>query len=144
MSSPVSVPRDAEDRTTWLKHCQHCGCEASLVTGREIYPHRPDLFHKSFYLCQCGAYVGTHPGTTNPLGRPSSAELRAAKAAAHALFDPIWKSKEMGRKAAYRWLAGELGIEPSETHIGWFDLEMCERAIAACRKRLAEHMEACP
>lgn len=115
--------------------CQHCGCEASLVTGKEIYPHRPDLYHKSFYLCQCGAYVGTHPGTTNPLGRPSNAALRKAKAAAHAVFDPIWKTKEMGRSAAYKWLAGELGIRPSETHIGWFDEETCKRVVEICHRR---------
>ncbi len=118
-----------------LKHCQHCGCEASLVRGDVIYPHRPDLSEKLFYLCQCGAYVGTHPGTENPLGRPSNAELRKAKATAHALFDPLWKTGEMGRKAAYKWLAAQLGILPSETHIGWFDLETCNRAIEILRWR---------
>lgn len=123
------------DRATWLKHCQHCGCEASLVTGKEIYPHRPDLFHKNFYLCQCGAYVGTHPGTTNPLGRPSDAELRKAKGAAHAAFDPIWKTKEMGRTAAYRWLGEQLGIQMSEVHIGWMDIETCKRVVEICSAR---------
>jgi len=123
------------DRAAWLKHCQHCGCEAALVGGKEIYPHRPDLYYKSFYLCQCGAYVGTHPGTTNPLGRPSNAELRKAKAAAHAVFDPIWQSREMGRKAAYRWLGEQLGIPASEVHIGWFDLQMCARVLKVCLER---------
>lgn len=125
--------------TEFLKHCQHCGCEASLVDGSVIYPHRPDLYHKNFYLCQCGAYVGTHPGTDNPLGRPSNAELRKAKAAAHALFDPIWKNGEMSRRAAYGWLASELGIEKRDTHIGWFDLETANRVIEICRRRLEEH-----
>ena len=124
-----------------LKRCQHCGCEASLVSGEVIYPHRPDLAIKSFYLCQCGAYVGTHPGTTNPLGRPSNAELRAAKSAAHVLFDPIWKGGEMRRRAAYRWLAGELGIEFKDTHIGWFDVGQCRRVVEICRKRLASREE---
>jgi hypothetical protein len=126
-----------------MKHCQHCGCEASLVAGDVIYPHRPDLSHKSFYLCQCGAYVGTHPGTTNPLGRPSNAELRKAKAAAHALFDPIWKTKQMGRSAAYKWLGEQLGITPAHVHIGWFDLETCNRVIEICKKRRAGAGEEC-
>lgn len=118
-----------------LKHCQHCGCEASLVKGDVIYPHRPDLAHKSFYLCQCGAYVGTHPGTDNPLGRPSNAELRQAKSAAHAVFDQLWKSGEMGRRAAYRWLGEQLGIPFHQVHIGWFDLETCQRVVVVCQQR---------
>ena len=118
-----------------LKSCQHCGCEASLVTGREIYPHRPDLFAKNFYLCQCGAYVGTHPGTETPLGRPSNAQLRAAKAAAHAAFDPIWKTGEMGRNAAYRWLGEQLGIPKADVHIGWFDVATCKRVVQICAER---------
>ena len=126
------------EQPDYLKHCQHCGCEASLVTGREIYPHRPDLFHKSFWLCQCGAYVGTHPGTTNPLGRPSNADLRKAKSAAHAAFDPLWKRGDVGRKAAYRWLGEQLGIPFPEVHIGWFDEATCRRVVEVCSDRAAK------
>ena len=114
--------------------CPYCGRPASLVTGKEIYPHRSDLNHLNFYQCKpCAAYVGTHKGTFKPLGRLANAELRKAKIAAHAAFDPIWRSNNMSRGAAYKWLANQLGMTRDECHIGMFDLDQCQKVIAVCR-----------
>ena len=39
--------------------CPYCGKDAALVTGDKIYPHRPDLYDRNFWLCTaCDAYVG--------------------------------------------------------------------------------------
>lgn len=111
--------------------CDYCGEAARLTTGREVYPHRPDLHGKSFYVCTpCDARVGCHPGTTNALGRMANMELRLAKMAAHAAFDPLWKTGRMKRKAAYKRLAEVLGIPAAGCHIGMFDLETC-RLVAS-------------
>lgn len=95
--------------------CPYCDKNAKLVTGKEIYPHRTDLYGKFFWLCaDCDAYVGCHPVTkhnkcaSNPLGRLANAELRKAKMKAHASFDPIWKSGCKSRADAYKWLAESL------------------------------------
>lgn len=113
--------------------CDYCGGWAKLVTGKVIYPHRPDLFGKSFYQCApCDAFVGCHPGTVNPLGRLADATLRKAKQAAHAAFDPLWKSGGMKRGAAYAWLADKLCIQNRHCHIGMMDPETCARVVAAC------------
>lgn len=41
--------------------CDYCGNDAMLVSGRAIYPHRPDLFRLNFWQCApCDAYVGCH------------------------------------------------------------------------------------
>lgn len=115
--------------------CDYCGNRAVLVTGREIYPHRPDLYGKRFYQCSpCGAYVGCHPGTKRPLGRLANASLRAAKVRAHAAFDPLWKSGRMKRTKAYAWLAKELEIKPDDCHIGMFTEDMCARVVSVCAK----------
>ena len=114
--------------------CDYCGNSAPLVTGREVYPHRPDLFTKKFYQCvPCGAYVGCHPGTTQPLGRLADAELRREKMAAHAAFDPLWKNGEHKRGKLYGWLANQLGIEKKDCHIGMFSADMCRRVVEICR-----------
>ena len=124
--------------------CPYCGRPAALVTGSAIYPHRPDLLHLKFWRCApCDAYVGTHKPNkrlglkgTEPLGRLANAELRKAKIAAHAAFDPIWKSGSMSRQQAYAWLAGALGISSmSNTHIGMFDVDGCMAVIAAVEAR---------
>lgn len=114
-------------------HCPYCHQLTVLVDGLEIYPHRPDLSNKFFYLCSpCDAYVGCHPGTTNPLGRPANAELRRAKSAAHRAFDPLWQSGQMTRSGAYSWLATQLGIKKSCCHIGMFSLSECQRTVELC------------
>ena len=113
--------------------CHYCQQPAELVTGEAIYPHRPDLAAKKFWRCvPCAAYVGCHPGTDEPLGRLANAELRSAKMAAHAAFDPLWSGGRMKRSQAYGWLAKQLGKPKKETHIGWFDLESCRRVVRIC------------
>ena len=110
--------------------CPHCQQSAALVDGSAIYPHRPDLHAKRFYLCApCGAYVGCHPGTTNALGTPANAQLRAARQRAHAAFDPIWQRGVQTRTRAYKWLAHRMGIEAKAAHIALFNIEQCESAI---------------
>lgn len=114
--------------------CDYCGNPAPLVTGREVYPHRPDLYAKRFYRCQpCGAWVGCHPGTRRPLGRLANAELRRAKMVAHEAFDPLWRNGSGNRTSRYRWLAEQLGIKPEDCHIGMFDEAMCRRVVDVCR-----------
>lgn len=120
--------------------CPYCSTPAELVTGDVLYPHRPDLASLKFWRCSpCGAHVGCHKrgavadgirsDGTLPLGRLANAELRRAKSQAHALFDEIWKSRRMGRRQAYAWLAKKLGIPQAECHIGMFDVDRCREVV---------------
>jgi hypothetical protein len=122
-----------------MVNCDYCGNAAKLVTGKAIYPHRPDLFRLHFWQCEpCVAYVGCHKKEggngdgTKPLGRLANAELRAAKNRAHAAFDPLWRERGMKRHAAYGWLADRLGVSKAECHIGMMDVEMCTRVATVC------------
>lgn len=113
--------------------CQYCERPARLVFGRDVYPNRHDLSMLPFWSCApCGAWVGCHKGTKKPLGRLADAGLRKAKIAAHAAFDPLWKSGRMKRKDAYSWLADSLRIDVESCHIGMFDLEACMNTVKAC------------
>lgn len=114
--------------------CPYCGSKTKMVKGSVIYPYRRDLHEKHFFLCApCNAYVGCHPGTTNPLGRLANAELRKAKSDAHAAFDPVWREGGMKRQQAYRWLAEQLGISREECHIGLMDVELCRQVVEICK-----------
>jgi len=118
--------------------CPYCDRDAKLVRGNVIYPHRPDLAPKWFYQCvPCDAYVGCHPKTTTPLGRPANARLRRARNAAHAAFDPLWRSGEMRRTEAYAWLSEAIGLSRSNCHVGMMDEAQCAAVVAACRERKA-------
>lgn len=127
-----------DDGQDFGPRCIECGkAEASLVGGKAIYPHRRDLYKKSFWLCTCGAYCGCHPGTENPLGYPAGPATRKARSAVHAVLDPLWRNTKRDRKkrrhAVYAYLARELGIPREDTHTGMFDSETCWRAIKALK-----------
>ncbi len=120
--------------------CVECGSMPERVKGDAIYPHRADLHMKSFWRCQCGAYVGCHPFTRVPLGRPAGPATRAARNAAHASFDALWRRKmerdgcgqQEAREAGYAWLAQQLGYEPGKCHIAWMTAEEAARVVEVC------------
>lgn len=133
--------RKAEAEKLAKVDCGECGKPAGLVTGALIYPHRPDLHAKPFWrCCACGAYVGCHDGTNRAKGSPCGPETRAARVAAHAAFDPLWRRKMAkegvpqgrARSSAYKWLSEQLGTEPEKTHIGMFDAAMARRVVEVC------------
>lgn len=74
--------------------CPACDLKARMTTGREVYPHRRDLWEKPVYVCDgCGARVGCHPGTIKPLGLPVDEATRKARIILHhSLIDPLWKN----------------------------------------------------
>jgi hypothetical protein len=130
--------------------CPYCDRPAQLVSGATIYPHRPDLLSLKFWQCApCEAHVGCHRAGarvdgvisdgTIPLGRLANAELRRAKSAAHAAFDPLWKSRQMGRREAYAWLAKRLGISQANCHIGMFDVAACKAVVGIVQSRGKAH-----
>lgn len=121
--------------------CGECGQSAVLVGGDVIYPRRPDLAHKKFWLCVADdAYVGCHEGTIVPLGRPAGRATREARKRAHDAFDPLWKKPDrrteapMSRHRAYEMLALQLGLTRDTCHIGMMDVEMCKRVVEAVPK----------
>jgi hypothetical protein len=69
------------------------------------------------------------------MGTPADKTTREARAAAHSVFDPLWKKGKMSRRDAYSWLAKELGITMDECHFGMFDLETCNKAIKLCFRK---------
>lgn len=120
-------------------HCPYCGNKAELTTGEVLYPHRPDLFPFKFWAClPCDAWVGTHKNSKDhkPLGRMANAELRKAKRAAHASFDPWWHSGYMNRREAYSRLAELMGLAVEDTHIGMFDVEQCKKVIMLTKPQI--------
>jgi hypothetical protein len=124
--------------------CHYCDQRAQLVGGEAIYPHRPDLFDKKFYLCTpCNAYVGCHAGTANPLGILAKPELRVFKSRVHALFDPYWRDQSMRRSQAYQWLATGLRIPTAECHIGMFDEARCLAALAFLNSQSTKESRPC-
>jgi len=133
---------------TGLPTCPYCGKDAELVLGHRVYPFRKDLHTRKFWLCaDCDAYVGTHMNSPKhkPFGTLANAELRRARREVHKVLDPLWQSDtyfdKMTRTQAYAWLAKTLSIATPECHIGKFDLEMCDLAIATVQENFKHDKE---
>lgn len=95
--------------------CTGCNKEVEprLTDGKEIYPHREDLYNLPFWKCDtCNNYVGCHHKTSNPtkpLGVIPTKELKNARQHIHALLDPLWKSGKIGRRKLYNKITKQLG-----------------------------------
>lgn len=123
--------------------CDYCDGEATLVDSSRVYSKS---YGPIWYCEPCGAWVGVHKTadkkglSCKPLGRLANAKLRRAKMHAHEVFDRLWVAKIRGfkwpknkaRRAAYAWLAKEMGIAHDECHIGNFDEAQCAKVIEIC------------
>ena len=109
-----------------IKEIWCCECKnivpAILVSGKKIYPHRPDLAELPFWECDtCKNYVGCHHKTLNrtkPLGNIPTKEIKNARKHIHAVIDPLWKNHEEPYRARgwiYRFIAEKIGIEHYHT-----------------------------
>lgn len=124
--------------------CPHCGSAVKIVNHEEIYNGQSYGEWPWAYKCDgnfCDAYVGMHPFTNIPLGTLATHAMRDARKRAKAVFQPLWQSGEMTRSEAYAWLAVQLGIAVAATHIGWFDVPMCNRVVEVLRARNDAHCE---
>lgn len=97
--------------------CCNCNAEVEvrLTDGKEIYPHRPDLYRLPFWKHdRCGGFVGCHHKTkerTKPLGCIPTEEIKNIRKAIHAILDPMWMKKQHSRKYIYQKLSNAIGRE---------------------------------
>lgn len=118
--------------TTRVPCCPYCRRDARLVTGRDLFAHRPDLADLMFWSCgRCDAYVGCHRNSPahKPLGSLADRETRQWRSRAHEAFDVYWKSGSMSRTQAYRLLADKLRLRRGRAHISWMDAEQCQAVV---------------
>ncbi len=111
--------------------CSVCDSNTNVefVKGKEIYPFRPDLFEKNFWKCDCGAYVGCHGNTGEPLGTPADPNTRKLRIQVHKHFDLLWRTGSLTRREAYGKMAETLGISINNCHIGMFTSDRCYKVL---------------
>src|SRR3546814_7965989 len=106
--------------------CPYCCMGALRMTGRELYPAKPELANKHYFACRnCDAWIGCKDGTWEPVGRLADAALRRAKQSVHAAVEPILVNtmdahslpKSQARNLVYGWLAAELEMPGPSANI---------------------------
>lgn len=126
------------DRRVW---CNYCRRPAELYSGREVYPHREDLFQRRFWVCwPCQAWTGCRQegDLSAPLGPLANEELRQARYEAHQAFETLWKTGEMTREQAYAWLAEALNMDPRLCRINNLNVAECHAAVSMAKARMRD------
>lgn len=118
-------------------NCPYCGSPARLRPGSAVHGDSA-VAGCYLYVCSrwpaCDSYVSAHKKDKSPMGTLANGSLRHKRILAHQAFESYRKSHRMEKWAAYRWLQTRLGLQGSETHIGMFSEQMCERVISLCRQ----------
>lgn len=131
-----------------IPKCNYCDRPARLTNGAKLYPNRPDVARRFFWVCEpCDAWVGCHAkgnfvpmgggrrkysDGTLPLGNLANKELRTLRMQVHETMDRLWKSGKHTRLEVYTWLGEQLNRSPANCHIGMFDEETCRKALDLC------------
>lgn len=118
------------DRLPIPELCDNC-CSVNIefVPNSVIYGE-PQGEWPYAYLCHdCGASVACHFETRVPMGRLADKTTRRLRSKAHQEFDQIWKSGLMTRDKAYAWLAIQIGLDVSQTHISWLSKDQLKDVI---------------
>lgn len=122
------------NKTIFCVKCQK-EVNANLITGKQAYPHRPDLYKKYFWKCPvCGNFVGCHKNskTHEPLGVIPTLELKKARMKAHYFIDRLWQSGKYTRKQVYKLLSSYMGYHYHTATTK--TLEECEKVITKAKE----------
>ena len=114
--------------------CRYCGGKVILTDSSKIYGKD----YGDIYLCTtCNAFVGVHKGSGKPLGTLANSIFRTKRKETHEVFDKFWKDNHMSRTEGYKWLSEKMGLPFKSTHIGYFEIEECQKVIELCQSKAA-------
>lgn len=118
--------------------CDGCGSSRirfyHLPKSKRLWPY--------VWACDlCGAQVGCHSGTKNPLGFMANKETRKLRADVHELLDRIWKSGWLSRARTYDWLAGMLELEQPTCHIAELTAAQLRAALDVIERYITQHAQ---
>lgn len=116
-------------------NCDNCkGYNFGLTSNSVIYGIEKGLWPYCYYCDDCGAMVGCHPNTHNPMGLMAIGSTRRKRAKLHEIFDPIWHLKYLTRDEAYQWLAKELDLPTDkDCHIAQLSIDKLQQALDIMR-----------
>lgn len=121
-------------------NCPYCGAPAVCRPAGTVYGSSTKERGRYLYVCshwpKCDAYVAAHKQDRRPMGTLANASLRHKRILAHNALDELRRARHMEKWGVYLWLQGRLGLSESQTHIGMFSEQMCDRVISLCRESL--------
>ena len=100
-------------------------CEGKLIYKEGKYG--------GYYGCEnfpkCKASHSIHQDTGELLGIPADQETRKKRIQAHKVFDKLWRSGEISRSEAYKFLQKTLHLPAKDAHISHLSIDECDELI---------------
>jgi len=62
--------------------------------------------------------------------KPADQETRDLRHECHGQFDQLWKSGQLSRAGAYRWLQERMKLQPGQCHFSLFSKDQCREALS--------------
>lgn len=125
--------------------CPYCGQKAVIRPAEYVHGAQTIEPGTKLYVCSgypvCDAYVGVHKGSKRPYGTLANSALRNKRIRTHRELNKLVQAGVMNKSEVYQWLAIQLNLPYSETHIGYFTEEMCDQAMERCRRVFRQHRE---
>ena len=117
--------------------CAECGAPMVLrQTAKFKYKNgQPRKFYGCSRYPECKGVHGAHPDG-KPLGVPANAETKAHRSEAHRMMERVQMLNRWSKDQMYEFLAGRMGIDTHDCHIGMFGAEQCQRVVDICRQEL--------
>ena len=117
-------------------HCDECASPDVVFTTFKEWPDTAQSAigktwgNNRMYGCtSCGARVGVHRGTDNPLGYMADRATREARRGCKPVFIEATQVVFRGdRDKAYAWLAKVMRLPASKAHWGIFNVAQCHEA----------------
>lgn len=99
-------------------------CENRVIYGRNFgeWPY-------VFFCRNCGATVGCHKYTEDPMGTMADSQTRKLRQQAHGEFDPIWKDGWLDRSRAYGRLSELMTIPAQDCHFSHMGPRQLRQAL---------------
>ncbi|NHB94484.1 zinc-finger-containing protein [Photorhabdus cinerea] len=116
--------------------CRYCKGDVTIASHKEVFGRNYSKWPWLYICTECRAYVGMHQFTCIPLGTLANKATRNARMNGHYHFEEMREKCNLGRTDAYKFLARKLGINFSECHFGWFDIDTCYRAKEICENMI--------
>jgi hypothetical protein len=100
--------------------CRYCRSPVSLVSAEEVYPGMG--LEAKLYFCEgCGARVGVHEGTDDPVGYLADAELRRWRRVLHEALRELRKPR-FYQKSVHGLIREALGVPRERARVAMLSI----------------------
>jgi hypothetical protein len=108
--------------------CRYCRSPVHLVSAEKVFPGTN--LSANLYFCEgCGARVGVHEGTGEPVGYLADAELRRWRRVLHQALDPLRREARWYPEPVHELIQDALDVPEERAHVAMLSIREIKNMI---------------